>query len=43
MGGMDATRKEGKTMDWTNEEEEWWRQGTHAGGVGREMARGGWV
>lgn len=33
MGGMDATRKEGKTMDWTNEEEEWWRQGTHAGGV----------
>ena len=35
--------KKGKTMYWTNEEEEWWRQGTHAGGVGREMTRGGWV
>jgi len=41
MSGMDATRKEGNNG--MNKEEEWWRQGTRAEGIGREMTRGGWV
>ena len=42
MGGMDATRKEGKTMDWTKRKNGGDREHTLEE-LGREMTRGGWV